>query len=894
MKPWKSEESLQVLAIRLGSVLNRPSSEVIDIRMGFFFSVCRFIITNCLIWLFGFLAMHLFRIRKGSTCQRENLKASSVHDSRRVEPCPEITDSSIEEKESPRLSFKFQYQFSAHHKLLDQVPLSQPVAKENESSVNTAMHNYRFLPEKDFSCFMAEPEAQTCRIQESYVDPAVLSSYDSKTVKAADHDLMHTIDKLDAIGDEKFPYVQLFEQEKHIRRAETNLSGEIGRTDQAKFLSDEFLVSDSDAESLSASDGYSVKGLIADLDSDGLLSEYEHEVDTRQASIDDASRYKVKLSEDFRRLEAAQSRFVHDYDSESAAVIDQFSFVDNQRRYTHIRRDENLPENESDSSDPERKGLDQGEAESNQVQEFEEPKQPTAGVSRMENIDSSDDELHATKRHSSLRKSSNESVTPDSRQENLDDKETGNDADIDSTNSSSSNLIRDLEFTREFNVSRDEFSERSPGTEQEDSQLMAELDELAREEELERGKNEAKESKVVQQTYLEDSDDDDDDELESLWEHQDLIEKLKLELKRVRAIGLPTISELSEGPKAVDDLKPWKIDSKFLHEDPMDELQKFYKCYRERVRKLDILNHQKVHAIGLLQLKDPHQSTGSQKSLLPTITSVLSQSLWTCSRESGISPSDKFIKELQNDLEMVYVGQTCLSWEFLRWQFEKARQISDSDPYRSHQYNQAAGEFQQFQVIMQRFIEDEAFQGPRLPNYIKTRSAFQNFLLVPVIREDSLKEKLEDQRKGNYVITSEILEDIMEESIRLFWEFVKADKDETPGILKGLMGTHVQPHDPSDSKFMADIHSKLHKKERKLKDILRTGNCLVKKFKKPKEDRSNQDIFFSQVDLKLVARVLRMSRITTDQLVWCHAKLSNISFIEGRVHREPSFLLFPC
>lgn len=125
---------------------------------------------------------------------------------------------------------------------------------------------------------------------------------------------------------------------------------------------------------------------------------------------------------------------------------------------------------------------------------------------------------------------------------------------------------------------------------------------------------------------------------------------------------------------------------------------------------------------------------GTQKSLLPTITSVLSQSLWTCSRESGISPSDKFIKELQNDLEMVYVGQTCLSWEFLRWQFEKARQISDSDLYQSHQYNQVAGEFQQFQVIMQRFIEDEAFQGPRLPNYVKTRSAFQNFLLVPVIR----------------------------------------------------------------------------------------------------------------------------------------------------------------
>ncbi|RRT33414.1 hypothetical protein B296_00049837, partial [Ensete ventricosum] len=531
----------------------------------------------------------------------ESLKASSVHDSRRAEPCPEIADSSFEEKDSPRLSFKFQYQFSDHHKLLNEVPLSQPVAEENESSLNTAMHNYRFSPEKDFSCFMAEPEAQTCRIQESYVDPAVLSSYDSKSVKAADHDPMHTIDKLDGIRDEKFPFVKLFEQEKHIRRAETNLSGEAGRFDQAKFLSEELSSAfDSDTESLSASDGYSVKELLADLDSDGLLSEYEHEREIREAPPIDASRHKVKLLEDFRRLEAAQSRFVHDHDSESASAIDKFSSVDNQRRYTNISRDENLPENESDGPDPVQEGLDQREAGSIQVQEFEEPKQPTADVSRVETINSSDDELHATKRHSSLRKSSddilssNESVTLNSRHENLDEKETGNYADIDRTDSRSSNSNRDLEFTRESNVSRDDFSEQSPGAAQEDSQLMAELDELAREEELERGGKEAKEEQL---TDLEDS--DDDDELESLWEHQDLIEKLKLELKRVRAIGLPTISELSEAPKAVDDLKPWKIDNKFQHEDPMDELLKFYRCYRERMRKLDILSHQKVQAIGL-------------------------------------------------------------------------------------------------------------------------------------------------------------------------------------------------------------------------------------------------------------------------------------------------------
>lgn len=104
--------------------------------------------------------------------------------------------------------------------------------------------------------------------------------------------------------------------------------------------------------------------------------------------------------------------------------------------------------------------------------------------------------------------------------------------------------------------------------------------------------------------------DEEEDELESLWEHQDLIEQLKLELKKVRSIGLPTILEESETPKApVEDLKPWRIDAKFLREDPMDELNKFYKSYRERMRKFDILCYQKMYAIGMLDLSDENLFT---------------------------------------------------------------------------------------------------------------------------------------------------------------------------------------------------------------------------------------------------------------------------------------------
>uniref|UniRef100_A0ACD5XRS6 Uncharacterized protein n=1 Tax=Avena sativa TaxID=4498 RepID=A0ACD5XRS6_AVESA len=392
---------------------------------------------------------------------------------------------------------------------------------------------------------------------------------------------------------------------------------------------------------------------------------------------------------------------------------------------------------------------------------------------------------------------------------------------------------------------------------------------------------------------------EEEDELESLWEHQDLIEQLKLELKKVRSVGLPTIQEESESPKApMEDLKPWRIDAKFLREDPMDELNKFFKSYRERMRKFDILCYQKMYAIDFLQLRWPQQSTNSVKTMPPTVASILSHNFRSSRRRSPEDPSERFLKELRYDLETVYVGQMCLSWEFLRWQYEQARDLPESDTYHSHQYNQVAGEFQQFQVVVQRFVEEESFKGPRLPNYINNRCVLRSLLQVPVVKADSLKDRMEDQRKGNFVITSEDLEYVMEESMHILWEFIKADRSETTptaSVLKGFSSAHVELQDPLDHDLMMHIHATLQKKEKRLKDLLRTGNCLVKKFKKPKEDRSNQNLFFSQVDMRLVARVLRMPMITSEQLQWCKAKLDKIILVENRrIHREAAFLLFPC
>ncbi|KAG6719738.1 hypothetical protein I3842_03G022200 [Carya illinoinensis] len=393
-------------------------------------------------------------------------------------------------------------------------------------------------------------------------------------------------------------------------------------------------------------------------------------------------------------------------------------------------------------------------------------------------------------------------------------------------------------------------------------------------------------------------DSEDSNELESLWEHQDLIEQLKMELKKVRATGLPTILEESECPKMIEDLKPWKIDEKFQHADRIGEVHKFYKSYRERMRKFDILNYQKMYAIGVLRSKDGRDhSFSSRKSSAPGITSLLSQTFRLSKhKKSELDPTMKFIRDLRCDLEVVYVGQLCLSWEILHWQYEKALELWDSDPYGLHPYNEVAGEFQQFQVLLQRFIENEPFQGPRVENYAKNRCVMRNLLQVPVIRGDKKKER-RGKDDGANAITIDIVIEILEESMRIIWKFIRADKDASTVLIlpcrRDSRGVD-QLQDPADSRLLMEVRTDIQKKEKKLRDMLKSGNCILKKFQKNEEDNIDHHYFFCQVDMKLVSRVLNMARITTDQLLWCRSKLNQIRFVNRKMQVEPSILLFPC
>ncbi|KAL6190057.1 hypothetical protein ACLB2K_036458 [Fragaria x ananassa] len=404
------------------------------------------------------------------------------------------------------------------------------------------------------------------------------------------------------------------------------------------------------------------------------------------------------------------------------------------------------------------------------------------------------------------------------------------------------------------------------------------------------------EENVLQQTKS-GSVSDDENDLESYEEHDDLIEQIIREIKNVRTGGLPTISEEdhSESKKMVENLKlkPLKIDEKLEYKDRIAEIQKVYKTYAEKMRKLDILNNQTMHAIGFLQLKDQVKPISLQKSSInPIMKSLRSQNLLRCraQRRPTVDPMPKFVGDLHKDLELVYVGQVCLSWEILHWQHRKAQELRQ---YDHHHYNAVANEFQLFQVLLQRFIEDDPFQGPRVQHYVRNRCVLRNLLQVPAIRDDCRKDKKHGMggEEEDLIILSEMLVKIIEETMQIYWNFLRSDERNV--VLKTFQESQVEH---MDLELLIDIRRDLQKKEKKLKAIQRSGNCVARKFQKQLQDQDRLDhsLFVAQVELRLVLRVLNMSKLTSDQLVWCHEKLENINFVHRKVLMEPSFLLFPC
>ncbi|CAH2055341.1 unnamed protein product [Thlaspi arvense] len=316
------------------------------------------------------------------------------------------------------------------------------------------------------------------------------------------------------------------------------------------------------------------------------------------------------------------------------------------------------------------------------------------------------------------------------------------------------------------------------------------------------------------------------------------------------------------------------------HRDEDGETNEVYKKYCERMRWYDILSHDRTYGLSVIM----NQETAS------------SLSLWGKTAEKRLKQS------IEKDLELVYVAQSCLSWEALQHQYITLKESLKSDDSKGGFYNDdISKELQKFQVLLERFLEDERCEGKRVLSFVQRRFDLMSFFQVPrlsgYISRKGPREG-ERERKKKEVLKA------MERCIEVFYDFVKVDIN-TPLIWERLKISFVNSplmelEDPRDIKLFLQLKNSLQKKEQLLKEI--QGNkkkiWFKKKSSKVEEDETEKYenfmlLRFLTIDLKLVSRVLNMSLVSSSHLQWCHHKLNNISFSGGKISRTSSPVLFP-
>lgn len=79
--------------------------------------------------------------------------------------------------------------------------------------------------------------------------------------------------------------------------------------------------------------------------------------------------------------------------------------------------------------------------------------------------------------------------------------------------------------------------------------------------------------------------------------------------------------------------------------------------------------------------------------------------------------------------------------------------------------------------------------------------------------EDSKKDRKKSRRyeKGDNAITIEMIVETLEECIRIFWQFVKADKDSAIATMKGQKGMHPDVENAEDLVLSMEVMKSLRK-----------------------------------------------------------------------------------
>ncbi|CAL1386765.1 unnamed protein product [Linum trigynum] len=238
-----------------------------------------------------------------------------------------------------------------------------------------------------------------------------------------------------------------------------------------------------------------------------------------------------------------------------------------------------------------------------------------------------------------------------------------------------------------------------------------------------------------------------------------------------------------------------------------------------------------------------------------------------------------------HDLETAYVAQMCLTWEALHCQYTQLSQRISCQPENPTSYNHSAQQFQQFQVLLQRFIENEPFeQGFRAEVFARSRRVLPRLLQAPNVK--GLDGKDARELDSDSVVRALDLIRVIESAILTFHLFVKMDKKKSNAGIT-FFGNQNQIATP-----LQMIQSSIDKKKVRLNEL-----CKKRKgWKKKTWPQTYEDVqlLFGLIDIKIVSRVLRMIRISKEQLIWCEDKMKKLNLADGKLQRDPSPILFPC
>ncbi|CAI9109712.1 OLC1v1009586C1 [Oldenlandia corymbosa var. corymbosa] len=232
----------------------------------------------------------------------------------------------------------------------------------------------------------------------------------------------------------------------------------------------------------------------------------------------------------------------------------------------------------------------------------------------------------------------------------------------------------------------------------------------------------------------------------------------------------------------------------------VEELDSFYVKYEERMKWFDLLSLERAYGIDAIQ-NMRFGRAGFLESMVPA--GLLEQT------------KEKLMKSLSSDYELVYVAQSCLSWEALHHQYRKVEEaIANSNELRFF-HKDSAERFREFHILLERFVEDEQIStGQRHSKYVQRRFSQKKLLQVPQlssIENDSITEEVMN------VKATQVLK-IIENCIKVFWVFLKSNTKKSTWKLNNST-THPPIEDPRDLELLYDLRKTVRKVNNKVSFI---------------------------------------------------------------------------